>query len=84
MLIDYADGRKIVFLASTFVMCLGSIGVALCQSVPQLMVFRALQAFGSASGFSNSMGVIGDIFVVEERGAATGVYFGVCYRLFHL
>lgn len=41
------------------------------------MVFRILQAIGSSSGFSAGMGVIGDVFALEERGTATGIFFAV-------
>lgn len=57
--------------------CLGSLGVATAQTVPQLLIWRVLQAFGASSGLSVGMGVIGDIYKLEERGAAAGVFFAV-------
>jgi MFS family permease len=48
-------------------MCAGSLGVSLSRAVPELMVWRFLQAFGSAAGLSVGSGVIGDIYRLEER-----------------
>ena len=41
------------------------------------MFWRIVQAFGASSGMSVGAGVIGDIYRLEERGAAMGVFFGV-------
>lgn len=56
---------------------MGSIGVALARTVPQLMLFRVLQAFGGGGGMSVGAGVISDIYRLEQRGAAMGVFFAV-------
>lgn len=37
------------------------------RNVSQLMIFRFIQAFGSAAGMSVGSGVIGDIYKLEER-----------------
>ena len=58
-------------------LCIASIGVAMSQTVPQLMVWRFLQAFGASGGSSVGTGVIGDIYKLEERGTAMGVFFAV-------
>ena len=41
------------------------------------MFWRVVQAFGSSSGMSVGAGVIGDIYRLEERGSAMGIFFGV-------
>lgn len=46
-------------------------------SVQQLMLFRVIQAAGSSAGMSVGSGVIGDIYRLEERGFAMGIYFAV-------
>lgn len=76
------DGRRPIYLLSTAVLCLGSFGVANAASVPQLLCFRVFQAFGSSSALSIAMGVIGDIYKLEERGTASGTYFGVGFVSF--
>jgi hypothetical protein len=52
--------------------------VGLARTVPQLMVSRFVQAFGASGGLSIGAAVIGDIYKLEERGAAMGVFFAVC------
>ncbi|TDL18887.1 MFS general substrate transporter [Rickenella mellea] len=69
-------GRRPIYLGSLPILCLGSIGVALSQSVAQLLVFRMLQGFGASSGLSVGTGVIADIYKLEERGTAMGIFFG--------
>ena len=45
-------------------------------------MWRVVQAFGASSGHSVGMGVIGDIYRLEERGTASGIYFGVRHGAF--
>ncbi|KAK0444615.1 MFS general substrate transporter [Desarmillaria tabescens] len=71
-------GRRPVYLASLPLLCVGSLGVALSRTVPQLMVWRFLQTFGASPGLSVGAGVIGDIYKLEERGGAMGIFFGAC------
>ena len=73
--IDQIDGRRPIYLASLACQCIGTFGVATAQSVPQLLCWRVFQAFGSSSGLSVGMGVIGDIYKLEERGTASGIFF---------
>ncbi len=47
------------------------------KDVPQLLATRIIQAFGASSGWSVGIAVIGDIYKLEERGTATGIFFGV-------
>ncbi|KAI0338590.1 MFS general substrate transporter [Trametopsis cervina] len=68
-------GRKPIYLLSFSILCIGSIGVASALNVPMLLSMRVLQAFGSSSGLSVGMGVIGDIYEIEQRGTASGIFF---------
>ncbi|KAK0472280.1 MFS general substrate transporter [Armillaria novae-zelandiae] len=70
-------GRRPVYLIGLPLLCVGSLGVALSQTVSQLMVWRFLQTFGASPGLSVGAGVIGDIYRLEERGGAMGIFFGV-------
>ena len=74
---SYADGRRPIYLLSLPFLCLGSLGVANAQNVPELMIFRVVQAFGSSAGMSVGSGAIADIYRLEERGTAMGVFFAV-------
>ena len=75
--LHWIDGRKPVYLLTLSIECLGSLGVASAKSVPTLLTWRVIQAFGSSSGLSVGMGVIGDIYKIEQRGTASGVFFAV-------
>ena len=76
-LLASADGRRVAFLYSTPCLALGSFGVAVSHSVPELLFWRAFQATGSSAGMSAGMAIIGDIYKLEERGTAMGITFGV-------
>ncbi|KAI0373119.1 MFS general substrate transporter [Pilatotrama ljubarskyi] len=69
-------GRRTVFLLSLPTLCVGSAGVAMSHSVPTLMFWRVVQALGASSGMSVGAGAIGDIYRLEERGSAMGIFFG--------
>ncbi|KAG5651696.1 hypothetical protein H0H81_007755 [Sphagnurus paluster] len=72
------DGRRPVYLVGLPLLCIGSLGVGLSKNVSQLMVWRFVQAFGASPGLSVGAGVIGDIYKLEERGGAMGVFFAAC------
>lgn len=71
------DGRRTVYLFSLPLLFIGSVGVALANNIPELMTWRFVQAFGAAPGLSVGAGVIGDIYRLEERGSAMGIFFAV-------
>lgn len=73
----YIDGRRPVYLWSLPLLCIGSVIVTVSKAVPELLAGRFIQAFGASGGFSLGAAVIGDIYKVEERGAALGVFYGV-------
>ncbi len=65
-----------------FIACLG---VATAQSIPQLLFWRFVQAMGSSPGLTIGTAVIGDIYELEERGTALGIFFAVsAWYLCHL
>ncbi|KAI0784106.1 major facilitator superfamily domain-containing protein [Abortiporus biennis] len=72
-------GRRPIYLTSLACQCLGSLGVSLSRTVPELFLFRFLQALGASSGLSVGMGVIGDLYKLEERGTASGIFFGAVF-----
>lgn len=72
-----ADGRRPVYLAAFPILILGSLGVARSRSITELYAWRIVQAFGSGVGFSVGAGVIGDIYKLEERGKAMGIFTAV-------
>ncbi|KIK36304.1 hypothetical protein CY34DRAFT_531813 [Suillus luteus UH-Slu-Lm8-n1] len=58
-------------------LCVGSYGVAMSTSLRSLLFWRFVQTFGCSGGIPLGAGVIGDIYKLEERGTAIGVFFGV-------
>ena len=60
-------------------LALGSFGVSMSHSVPELLFWRAFQGAGSSAGMSAGMAIIGDIYKLEERGTAMGITFSVSF-----
>ncbi|KAI0046832.1 MFS general substrate transporter [Auriscalpium vulgare] len=71
-------GRRPIFLCSLPIFTLASLGVCFAHSVPQLIAWRVVQAFGVGGSVSVGAAVIGDIYRLEERGQAMGVFYGSC------
>ncbi|KIK37208.1 hypothetical protein CY34DRAFT_810557, partial [Suillus luteus UH-Slu-Lm8-n1] len=69
-------GRRLIYLWGMPFLCAGSCGVAMATSLQGLLFWRFMQTFGCAGGMSVGAGVIGDIYKLEERGTAIGVFFG--------
>lgn len=67
-------GRRLVYIYGLCLLCVGSIGVALASSVHQLMFWRFFQTFGASPPLAVGAGVIGDIYRLEERGTAMGIF----------
>lgn len=68
-------GRRPIYLKFLPLLVLASVAVAAARTVAELMVWRVVQALGAAPAFSVGAGVIGDIYKLEERGEAMGVFF---------
>lgn len=71
------DGRRPIYLTAIPTLALGSLGVTLARDLPTLFICRFIQAFGAGVGLSVGGGVIGDIYKLEERGTAMGIFFAV-------
>ncbi|KAG0708615.1 major facilitator superfamily domain-containing protein [Suillus ampliporus] len=69
-------GRRPMYLWGMPILCIGSFGVAASTSLRTLLFWRFVQAFGCAGGVSVGAAVIGDIYRVEQRGTALGIFFG--------
>ncbi|KAK0745472.1 major facilitator superfamily domain-containing protein [Schizothecium vesticola] len=70
-------GRRMTFICTFVVYLLANIGLAFSKDLASLMVFRALQAIGTAATISVGAGVIGDITTVKERGGFLGIFGGL-------
>ena len=71
------DGRRPIYLIYFPLFIIGSFAVASSGTITELIVWRFFQAFGTSPGVSVGAGVIGDIYKLEERGGAMGVFFAV-------
>ncbi|KAF8951951.1 major facilitator superfamily domain-containing protein [Flammula alnicola] len=71
-------GRRPVYTFTLPLLVFGSIGVATAPNIPSLLFWRFLQALGAAPGLVLGAGVIGDIYKLEERGRAMGIFFAAC------
>ncbi|KAM0452572.1 hypothetical protein ACHAPV_009468 [Trichoderma viride] len=67
-------GRRPIYIASFTVYIISNIVLSLSPNFPVLLVFRGLQAAGSASTVSIGNGVIQDISPPSERGAFISFY----------
>ncbi|CZR64513.1 related to synaptic vesicle transporter SVOP and related transporters (major facilitator superfamily) [Phialocephala subalpina] len=71
------QGRRITFIGTFTVYLLANVGLGFSNSFATLMVFRGIQAAGSAATISVGAGVIGDITTSRERGGLIGVFGGI-------
>ncbi|KAG2106754.1 major facilitator superfamily domain-containing protein [Suillus discolor] len=70
-------GRRTIYLWGMPFLCVGSCGVALSASLQSLLFWRFVQMFGCSGALSLGIGVIGDLYKLEERGTAVGAFFSV-------
>ena len=73
-------GRKRVLQSAVLVFLLGSVLCGLSRSMPQLIVFRAVQGIGGGGLMVSTMAAVGDIFSPRERGRYQGM-FGAVFGL---
>ncbi|KAK3693414.1 major facilitator superfamily domain-containing protein [Podospora appendiculata] len=70
-------GRRVTFIGTFAVYLVANVGLALSKDFASLMVFRAVQAAGSAATISVGAGVISDITTSKERGGFLGSFGGI-------
>ncbi|KAF9009708.1 major facilitator superfamily domain-containing protein [Cyathus striatus] len=67
-------GRRKIYLATLPFVVIGSIGVTLARNAFQLLFWRFVQSLASCPGRVLGSVIIGDIYKVEERGLAYGIF----------
>ncbi|CZT48345.1 related to synaptic vesicle transporter SVOP and related transporters (major facilitator superfamily) [Rhynchosporium secalis] len=72
-----AVGRRPIYIASFSVYILANIVLSFTPNFAVLVIFRGIQAAGSASTVSIGNGVIQDISPPDERGAFISLYQGI-------
>lgn len=68
-------GRKRMYFYSLIIATIASVICAFSKNVAMLIVFRAIQSFGSSSGQTLGAGVVSDLFSITERGSAYGWFY---------
>ncbi len=71
-------GRRLIFQAAIVIFLIGSALCGLAMSMPQLIVFRAIQGVGGGGLMAIAFAIIGDVIPARERGRYTG-YFGAVW-----
>ncbi len=66
-------GRKRVFLVAASLFLVGSMLCGLAQSMPQLVLFRALQGLGAGGILPVTLTILGDLFSIEQRARVQGL-----------
>lgn len=69
-------GRRRLLVASISIFLVSSALCGLAQSMPQLILFRALQGFGAGGLMALSQTVISDVVGPRERGRYQGLFTG--------
>ena len=70
-------GRRRFYLWCIGLFLVGSALSGAAQTMPQLILFRALQGFGAGGLVPLGMSVLGDLYTMEERGRMQGLLSGV-------
>jgi EmrB/QacA subfamily drug resistance transporter len=70
-------GRKRIFTFSAILFLIGSGLSGAATSMPLLILFRVLQGLGAGGVQPMTFTIVGDIYSVEERGKAQGLFSGV-------
>ena len=70
-------GRRRIYLLAVTLFMIGSALCAHAQSMPQLVLFRALQGIGAGGILPLAFTIIGDIFTFEQRAKMQGLFSGV-------
>ena len=70
-------GRRRFYLWCIGLFLVGSALSGAAQTMPQLILFRAVQGFGAGGLLPLGMSVLGDLYTLEERGRMQGLLSGV-------
>jgi len=72
-------GRKRLFMSGVASFTLASVLIATAHSPMALVLFRALQGFGTSMIFATSMAILISVFAPDERGKVLGITTGAVY-----
>ncbi len=72
-------GRKRIFSWGIWIFTASSLLLAASPSAPLLLLFRAVQGFGSAMIFGTSIALVTSVYPAPERGRVIGLTVGAVY-----
>jgi EmrB/QacA subfamily drug resistance transporter len=70
-------GRRLMYQLGIVVFLIGSMLSGMAMTMPQLIIFRAIQGLGAGAIIPLSMTIIGDTFTVQERAKMQAFFSGV-------
>ncbi len=70
-------GRRPVYLFGIAAFLVGSVLCGTARSMPELVVFRALQGVGGGALLPVAITIVGDLYSLEERARVQGLFSGV-------
>ncbi|KAG1800278.1 major facilitator superfamily domain-containing protein [Suillus plorans] len=68
-------GRKPVYLVASALFVVGSVALAVSNTIEVMIGMRALQAAGSCAAMAISAATLADIYDTHERGSTMGIFF---------
>ena len=75
--LSHSVGNGRLFKAGLLLFTISSLGCGLSSSIPDLILFRVLQALGASMLMSVCVAIIMQVFPPDERGRAMGYYTAV-------
>ncbi|KAF9957331.1 hypothetical protein BGZ72_001926 [Mortierella alpina] len=72
---DYFKIRRVLYIGSTLIFALASLGGGYSSSVATLTIARVFQAVGSGGASILGAGTVADIYPPEEQGTSMGLMF---------
>jgi EmrB/QacA subfamily drug resistance transporter len=70
-------GRRRVYLFGIAAFLVGSALCGAARSMPELVVFRAIQGIGAGALLPIALTIVGDLYTLEERARIQGLFSGV-------
>lgn len=67
-------GRRFIYIGSTVIYVASTVGCAMSKNIGVFVVVRILQSIGASAAQAVGAGTISDLFTMQERGSAMGLF----------